>query len=226
MIPAFLHRPLLSLVLFCQLLHGSDWNLAVIGDGPAGYSAAIEASENGLRVIHFTGYGRGGQISSTPFLDNWPGASEGLSGADLIEHFKRQAASYENLYEEKQWVTGIRSQTGSIEIQTTSDTFFASTVVVAAGALPKIPGQLMQDFDNPTNTRIHTCTTCDGPRYKDQVVAILGGGNTAAEQALAMSGIASLVYLIHRSASMRALDSYQDIISKTSNIVVFSANNR
>ncbi|CAM3603096.1 FAD-dependent oxidoreductase [Parendozoicomonas haliclonae] len=195
------------------------WDVAVIGDGPSGYSASIEATRSGLSVLHLTGNDIGGQISRTPTLDNWPGEPNHLSGAELIVRMKKHSLST-NRVKMSLYVDGIAKQGEYFALRTNMGVYFAHAVIAAPGASPNIPMQIMTRDNLPTGDNIHTCTLCDGFNYQNQPVAIIGGGNTAAEQALTMANIASQVFLLVRKDTLRAQQTYRQELEKNPRVTI------
>ncbi len=176
-------------------------NVIIIGSGPAGYTAAIYAARADLNPLLIAGLEPGGQLMITTDVENYPGFPDGILGPELMDHFTKQALRF-----------GTRLETGMVEsvdfsrhpykVTTASKTFFAKTVIVSTGASAKwigLPGE--QHFGG---YGVSACATCDGFFYRGKPVAVVGGGDTAMEEASYLTRHCSKVYLIHRRDEFRA----------------------
>lgn len=173
----------------------------IVGSGPAGYTAAIYAARANLEPVMITGMEQGGQLTTTTDVDNWPGGPEGLQGPDLMEqmlnHAKRCGAevifdhiNQVDLQQNPFWLNGDLGQ------------YSCDAMIISTGASAKYLG--LESEQKYLGKGVSSCATCDGFFYKNQDVAVVGGGNTAVEEALYLSNIARTVTLIHRRDQLRA----------------------
>jgi len=184
--------------------------LIILGSGPAGYAASIYAARAGLNPIIIAGAEPGGQLTTTTEVENWPGDSDDLQGPDLMERMKKHA--------EKFGVEIINDHISKVNLDQSpfllkgTDSYQADTLIIATGASAKYLGlPSEQEF---LGRGVSACATCDGFFYKGQEVAVIGGGNTAAEEALYLANICSKVHLVHRRDELRAEKILQDRIFK------------
>ena len=184
--------------------------LIILGSGPAGYAASIYAARAGLNPIIIAGAEPGGQLTTTTEVENWPGDSDDLQGPDLMERMKKHA--------EKFGVEIINDHISKVNLKQSpfllngTDSYEADTLIIATGASAKYLGlPSEQEF---LGRGVSACATCDGFFYKGQEVAVIGGGNTAAEEALYLANICSKVHLVHRRDELRAEKILQDRIFK------------
>ena len=184
--------------------------LIILGSGPAGYAASIYAARAGLNPVIIAGAEPGGQLTTTTEVENWPGDSDDLQGPDLMERMKKHA--------EKFGVEIVNDHISSVNLEQSpfllkgTNSYEADTLIIATGASAKylgIPSE--QEF---LGRGVSACATCDGFFYKDQEVAVIGGGNTAAEEALYLANICAKVHLVHRRDELRAEKILQDRIFK------------
>jgi thioredoxin reductase (NADPH) len=175
--------------------------LVIIGSGPAGYTAAIYAARAALSPVLITGIEVGGQMTTTTDVDNWPGDAEGVQGPELMERMKRQAERFgtELIYET---VNAVDFARRPLELTADSGTFTADAIIVATGASAKYLG--LPSEEAYKGKGISACATCDGFFFRNQPVAVIGGGNTAVEEALYLANIASKVTIVHRRDEFRA----------------------
>ena len=174
----------------------------IIGSGPAGYTAAIYASRANLSPIMYQGMEPGGQLTTTTEVENFPGYPEGVEGPAMMEDLKKQA---ERMGADVRWgmVTKADLSSRPFKIETDDGKFFeAESVIIATGASAKYLG--LPSEDKFKGAGVSGCATCDGFFYKGKPVAVVGGGDTAAEDALYLSNIASKVYMIVRRDELRA----------------------
>lgn len=195
----------------------------IIGSGPAGYTAAIYASRANIAPILYEGIQPGGQLTTTSEVENFPGYPEGVMGAQLMEDLRKQASRF-----------GADIRTGIIKevdfaqrpFTVTADdgtTIVAETVIVATGASAKYLG--LPDEQRFAGLGVSACATCDGFFYRGRTVAVVGGGDTACEEALYLSGLAKQVYLIVRKDFLRASKVMQQRVMDKDNIkVLFNTN--
>jgi thioredoxin reductase (NADPH) len=184
--------------------------LIILGSGPAGYAASIYAARAGLNPVIIAGAEPGGQLTTTTEVENWPGDSDDLQGPDLMERMKKHA--------EKFGVEIINDHISKVNLKQSpfllngTDSYQADTLIIATGASAKYLGlPSEQEF---LGKGVSACATCDGFFYKGQEVAVIGGGNTAAEEALYLANICSKVHLVHRRDELRAEKILQDRIFK------------
>jgi len=190
------------------------FDIAIIGAGPAGMSAAIYAKRAGLDVCVFESAFCGGQMVYTPEIENYPGVAK-ANGAELSLSMKEQMLSLGAVLVEKQ-VTSVSAEEHTYKIFTGKDEYDARTVIIANGANRRKLG--VDGEEKYTGRGVSYCAVCDGSLYKGKTVAVVGGGNTAAEDALYLSKICEKVYLIHRRDSLRAQKHLTDAVMKSERI--------
>ena len=180
--------------------------LIILGSGPAGYAASIYAARAGLEPIIIAGMQEGGQLTTTTDVENWPGDSDGLQGPELMDRMKKHAQQFD--------VDVINDHINSVELkdrpfklQGTSE-YTCDALIIATGASAMYLG--LPSEKEYLGKGVSACATCDGFFYKDQEVAVIGGGNTAVEEALYLSNICSKVHLVHRRDEFRAEKILQD----------------
>lgn len=190
----------------------------IIGSGPAGYTAAIYASRANLNPVLYTGLEMGGQLTTTTDVDNYPGYPEGVSGPKMMEDFKKQAERFG-----AQIRFGIATAvdfSGAVlkVIFDDNKIIEADAVIIATGATAKYLG--LESETKYAGMGVSACATCDGFFYKGKDVAVVGGGDTAAEEATYLSGLCRKVYLIVRRNELRASKVMQDKVFKSKNIEI------
>jgi thioredoxin reductase (NADPH) len=190
----------------------------IIGSGPAGYTAAIYAARAGLKPVLFCGPQIGGQLTTTTEVDNFPGYPDGIQGPEMMEQFRKQAARFG---------TDIRYSSvtaadflGSVHTLTIdgNQTITADAVIISTGATAKwlgLPGE--QEYNG---RGVSACAVCDGFFYRGQVVAVVGGGDTAAEEASYLAKLCTKVYLLVRGNAMRASKIMAHRVENTPNIEI------
>lgn len=176
-------------------------NVIIIGSGPAGYTAALYAARANLRPLLFAGDLPGGQLMTTTEVENYPGFPEGIQGPELMERFREQAERFgtEILWEP---VTGVNLRVHPFVVESPSGQWRAKALILATGASPRklgVPGER-----ELAGRGVSYCATCDGFFFRGKVVGVVGGGDSAAEEALYLTHHASKVYLIHRRDRLRA----------------------
>jgi thioredoxin reductase (NADPH) len=178
-----------------------DYELVIIGGGPAGLTAGLYAARGGLNVILIEKIVPGGQIIITDWIENYPGFPEGLSGPDLVQKMTEQVKRFDLSIENNEVVSVDFSE--PVKNITLNDrTLTSHAIIIATGASPKrlgVPGE--KTF---FGKGISSCATCDGPFFKDSIVAAVGGGDTAVQESLFLTKFAKKVYLIHRRDKLRA----------------------
>ncbi|WP_083023258.1 thioredoxin-disulfide reductase [Vreelandella lionensis] len=181
--------------------------LIILGSGPAGYTAAVYAARANLKPLLITGIQAGGQLTTTTDVDNWPGDAEGVQGPELMERMKQHAERFntEVLFDHINEVSlGEKPYT----LKGDSGTYTCDALIIATGASARYLGlPTEQQF---MGQGVSACATCDGFFYRNQEVIVVGGGNTAVEEALYLSNIASKVTLVHRRDTLRAEKILQD----------------
>jgi thioredoxin reductase (NADPH) len=175
--------------------------LLILGSGPAGYSAAVYAARANLKPVLLTGLAPGGQLMTTTDVDNWPADFAGVQGPALMERFQRHAERFETEIVFDQIHT-VRLRQKPIVLEGDSGTYTCDALVIATGASARYLG--MQSETKFMGKGVSACATCDGFFYKGQDVAVVGGGNTAVEEALYLANIARHVSVIHRRDKFRA----------------------
>lgn len=181
--------------------------LIILGSGPAGYSSAVYAARANLHPIIITGLQVGGQLTTTTEIDNWTGGKEGLTGGELMDNMKEHAERFgtQLIYDH---IHTADLQNRPFTLTGDNGTYTCDALIIATGATAQYLG-----LDSETafmGRGVSACATCDGFFYKNQKVVVIGGGNTAVEEALYLSNIASHVTLIHRRDSLRAEKIMQD----------------
>lgn len=181
--------------------------LIILGSGPAGYSAAVYAARANLKPVVITGLQAGGQLTTTVEVDNWPGDVEGLTGPVLMERMQKHAERFatEIVYDH---IHTAKLQHRPFELVGDSGTYTCDALIIATGASAQYLG--LPSEDAFAGRGVSACATCDGFFYRNQVVAVVGGGNTAVEEALYLSNIAKEVHLIHRRDKLRSEKILQD----------------
>jgi thioredoxin reductase (NADPH) len=175
--------------------------LLILGSGPAGYTAAVYAARANLKPVLITGLTQGGQLTTTTEVDNWPADDAGVQGPDLMERFKKHAERFETeLIFDQIHTVDLKSQ--PLRLEGDFGTYTCDALIVATGATAKYLGlPSEQEF---MGKGVSACATCDGFFYKNQDVAVVGGGNTAVEEALYLANIAKHVTVVHRRDEFRA----------------------
>lgn len=181
--------------------------LLILGSGPAGWTAAVYAARANLRPVMVTGLQMGGQLMTTTEVDNWPGDAHGLMGPDLMARMQAHAERFETEVVFDHIHTADLSQR-PFRLKGDNGEYTCDALVVATGATAKYLGLPSEEAFKGRG--VSACATCDGFFYKDQDVAVVGGGNTAVEEALYLSHIARKVYLVHRRDTLRAEKIMQD----------------
>jgi len=190
--------------------------LIILGSGPAGYAASIYAARAGLNPALITGTEVGGQLTTTTEVENWPGDSDDLQGPELMERMQKHALKFNvEIINDHIHETNL---TDEIKTLNGNSSWTCDALIIATGASAKYLG--IPSEERFLGKGVSACATCDGFFYKDQEVAVIGGGNTAAEEALYLSRICSKVHLIHRRDELRAEKILQDRIFDSENITI------
>jgi thioredoxin reductase (NADPH) len=179
----------------------SHHRLIILGSGPAGYTAAVYAARAALEPVIITGIEVGGQMTTTTDVDNWPGDDEGVLGPELMERMKRHAERFgtQLIYDH---IRSIDLKRRPFTLQGDGGVYSCDALIAATGASAKYLG--LPSEEAYRGRGVSACATCDGFFFKDQPVAVIGGGNTAVEEALYLSKIASEVVVVHRRDEFRA----------------------
>lgn len=190
----------------------------IIGSGPAGYTAAIYAGRANLSPVLYEGMQPGGQLTTTTEIENFPGYPDGISGNEMMEDLKKQATRFGC---DSRWGVATASDLSSAPYKVIIDgekTITCDTLIIATGASAKYLG--LPDEAKYAGMGVSACATCDGFFYRKKKVAVVGGGDTACEEATYLAGLASQVYLIVRKPFLRASKIMQERVMSTSNVTV------
>lgn len=191
------------------------YDIIIIGGGPAGYTAALYSARGGLDTLVLERTSAGGQMALTGVIDNYPGFDEGIDGFTLGMKMKAGAERFGAASETAEVISAELS--GKVKKLVTSEgEFFARTVVIATGADPRKLG--IAGEDELTGRGVHYCAHCDGRFYKNKVVAVVGGGNTAASDALYLSRLAKKVIVVHRRDTLRTAKIYHEPLTSAENV--------
>lgn len=191
------------------------YDMVILGGGPGGYTAAMYAARAGLRVAVLEKLSPGGQMALTQQLDNYPGFEDGIDGFVLAEKMQKQAERFGAVTEYAEAVNVDLSAVPK-QIETSEGTFYGKTVVIATGANPRelgIPGER-----ELVGRGVAYCASCDGMFYRGKTVVVVGGGNSAVEDALLLSRIAKKVILVHRRDTLRATKIYHEPLMRKENV--------
>ena len=191
--------------------------LIILGSGPAGYTAAVYAARANLNPVVITGIQPGGQLTTTTEVDNWPGDVEGLQGPDLMVRMQQHAERFDTqmVYDH---INEVELNNRPFTLKGDSGTYTCDALIIATGASAMYLG--LESEEAFMGRGVSACATCDGFFYKGQRVAVVGGGNTAVEEALYLSHIAEHVTLIHRRDTLRSEKILQDKLLAKDNISV------
>jgi len=175
--------------------------LVILGSGPAGYTAAVYAARANLKPVLVTGLAQGGQLMTTTDVDNWPADAAGVQGPELMERFQKHAERFETevVFDH---IQQVQLGTRPFVLQGDAGTYSCDALIIATGASAKYLG--LPSEQSYMGKGVSACATCDGFFYKGQEVAVIGGGNTAVEEALYLANICRGVTLVHRRDKFRA----------------------
>ncbi len=200
-------------------------NCLIIGSGPAGYTAAIYAARANLNPVLYEGLQPGGQLTTTTEVENYPGYPDGVDGPKMMEDFKKQAERFGTVC---RWGIATKVDFSSVPHKVTIDDnkiIEANAVIIATGATAKYLG--IESEEKYRGGGVSACATCDGFFYKGKDVAVVGGGDTACEEALYLAGLCNKVYMIVRKDYLRASKVMQQRVFNTPNIeVLFERNTK
>jgi len=179
----------------------------ILGSGPAGYAAAVYAARANLKPVLITGLEQGGQLMTTTEVENWPGDPGDLQGPELMARMLKHAEKFntEIIFD---YINYVNLQQKPLTLSGDQGTYTCDSLIIATGASAKYLG--LESEEKFKGKGVSACATCDGFFYRDQPVAVVGGGNTAVEEALYLSNIASKVYLVHRRDELRSEKILQD----------------
>ncbi len=176
-------------------------NLLILGSGPAGYTAAVYAARANLKPVMITGMQQGGQLTTTTEVENWPGDADDLTGPALMERMQKHAEKFETeiIFDH---INEVNLNVRPFQLKGDNGEFTCDALIISTGASAMYLG--LESEEAFKGRGVSACATCDGFFYRDQKVAVIGGGNTAVEEALYLSNIASEVHLIHRRDTFRS----------------------
>lgn len=196
--------------------------LLIIGSGPAGYTAAVYAARANLNPVLVTGLEQGGQLTTTTDVDNWPGDHEGVQGPDLMERMRKHAERFETeiIFDS---ITTVDLKQHPFRLTGDSNQYTCDALIIATGASAQYLGLPSEQAFRSKG--VSACATCDGFFYRGKDVAVVGGGDTAAEEATYLAGLCNKVYLIVRKPFLRASKAMQDRVNRTENIEVLYEHN-
>ena len=190
--------------------------LIVLGSGPAGYTAALYAARANLKPVLLTGVEVGGQLTTTTEVENWPGGHAELQGPELMQQMAEHVARFDaSIVNDHIHTTHLKDS--PISLVGDNQTYTCDALIIATGASAKYLG--LPSEEKYKGRGVSACATCDGFFYRNQEVAVIGGGNTAVEEALYLSNICSKVHLVHRRDELRAEKILQDRLFAKENIV-------
>ena len=191
------------------------YDVVIIGGGPGGYTAALYCARAGLSTMVLEKLSAGGQMALTSQIDNYPGFEEGIDGFSLAEKMQQGAERF-GAETELAEVLSVDFSGEIKKIESSEGTFKAKTIIIATGAVPRelgVPGE-----KELVGRGVGYCATCDGMFYRNKTVMVIGGGNTAAADAMTLSRICEKVILVHRRDSLRATKVYHKQLEETPNI--------
>jgi thioredoxin reductase (NADPH) len=180
---------------------GGQWDIAIIGSGPAGLTAAIYATRGAASTIVFAGDKWGGQLMLTTTVDNFPGFPSGIQGPELMFNMRKQAKRFGAEIIDKN-VLGVDFEKHPFEIATDSKVYYAKSVIIATGSITKwlgVPGE-----DRLLGRGVSSCAPCDAPFFKEKRVVVIGGGDSAMEEALVLTKYSKSVTIVHRRSEFKA----------------------
>lgn len=195
-------------------------DVIIIGSGPAGYTAGIYAARANMNPLILTGMEPGGQLTTTTDVENFPGYPEAVTGPELMADLQKQAERFgtEIKYEYVTEVTFGEKEGDVHTVKSNNGTYQARSIIISTGATAKYLG--LDDETKYAGSGVSACATCDGFFYRDKDVAVVGGGDTAAEEATYLSKLCNKVYLLVRKEEMRASKAMQDRVANTHNLEV------
>ena len=195
----------------------TEYDIAIVGGGPAGLSAAIYAARGGLKTVVFEKAMIGGQIVVTADVENYPGFEENMTGFEIADKMQKQAEKFDAEIKLEE-VKAIGTEGLCKVVETSKSQYKVKSVIVATGAHPRklaVPGE-----EKYTGRGVSYCATCDGALYRDKTVAVVGGGDSAVEEAIFLTKFAKKVYIIHRRDELRAVKIVQERAFKNDKIEI------
>ena len=192
-------------------------NIIIIGSGPAGYTASLYAARASLEPVLFEGMESGGQLMLTTDVENYPGFKDGIMGPSLMQEFKEQAERFGTRIFPLT-VSSLKKVSKGFEVETNKDTYKARSIIISSGASAKWLG--VKGEKELQGYGVSACATCDGFFFKDKVVSVVGGGDSAMEEALFLTKFAKKVFLIHRRKEFRASKIMQDRVVENKKIEI------
>ncbi len=195
--------------------------LLILGSGPAGYTAALYAARANLNPALITGIEQGGQLTTTTDVDNWPGDNEGVQGPELMDRMLKHVERFDTevIFDH---INKVDLAAKPFNLRGDSSEYSCDALIIATGASAKYLG--LESEEKFKGKGVSACATCDGFFYKNKPVAVIGGGNTAVEEALYLSNIASHVTVVHRRDQLRAeailIDKLMDKTGETGNVSI------
>ncbi len=185
-----------------KLENKMDFDVAIIGGGPAGLAAAVYAARGGMKTVIFEKALVGGQITTTADVENYPGFEDNMSGFDIADKMRMQAEKFGTEIKQEN-IKSIKLDHLNKLVETDSNKYNVKSVILATGANPRKLG--VQGEAKYTGRGVSYCATCDGALYRDKTVAVVGGGDSAVEEAIFLTKFAKKVYIIHRRDELRAV---------------------
>ncbi|VFP83692.1 thioredoxin-disulfide reductase [Buchnera aphidicola] len=196
--------------------------LVIIGSGPAGYTSAIYAARSNINTILITGPQPGGQLIKTNEIENWPGDYDNISGSKLMDRMLHHVNKF-SIHIIHDIIESVNFQNRPFELNGQENNYFSDAVIIATGSYTKLLNISSENLY--MGKGISTCAICDGFFYKNQFIAVIGGGNSAIEETIYLSNIAQKVYLIHRRNQFRAdkilINKLYQTIEKNKNIIIY-----
>ena len=193
------------------------YDMVIIGGGPGGYTAALYAARAGLSTLVLEKFSAGGQMTETPMIENYPGVPDGIDGFSLGDQMKRGAERFGAETRQTEVLSMTLTESPK-SIQTDSGTVLARAVILAMGAVHRHLG--VEHEQELIGRGVGYCAACDGMLYRGKTVAVVGGGNSAASDALLLSKLCKKVYVIHRRDTLRATRIYHDPLMKAENVEI------
>ena len=195
----------------------------IIGSGPAGYTAAIYAGRAGLNPILYSGIQPGGQLTTTTIVENFPGYPQGVDGTQMMMDFQEQASRFGTVVRDGSIVKADLSNRPFHIVDERGNEIETETLIIATGASAKYLG--LADEEKYKGQGVSACATCDGFFYRKRTVAVVGGGDTACEEAMYLSSLAKKVYMIVRKPYLRATEIMRKRVEEKENIEILYETN-